>query len=147
MQIAKIEQDDNWKCFSCNQEPIRKFQAKHCAHCNYIKKQKWEINESEITEEEKETRRNIDLSKCCEISRRYLTSATESELEEESSEGHETNKANDLDGIPATASAETSQFASEVDSSLHRKLRRQARLQQWTEAKHLPLNCLDRYLG
>lgn len=50
------------------------------------------------------------MSKCCEISRRYFQSATESELEEESGEGDE---ANDLDGIPATASAETSQFASE----------------------------------
>lgn len=64
--IKEIERNDDWSCFVCNKETLKRLRAQHWALRNFMNKQLEKIQNVNInSEEELNTMLNDDKSNCC----------------------------------------------------------------------------------
>lgn len=71
--MKEIEENDDWSCFVCNKEILKRLRAQHWALRNFMNKQLEKIQKVNInSEEELNNLLNDDLTNCCPKKKRKL---------------------------------------------------------------------------
>lgn len=71
--MKEIEENDDWSCFVCNKEILKRLRAQHWALRNFMNKQLEKIQKVNInSEEELNNLLNDDLTSCCPKKKRKL---------------------------------------------------------------------------